>query len=183
MSLFEQPLLILLSGLLIVTILVAIWSQTGKSSLLVAGAVALAATGGMLVVERWVETDRESVERTLREIAATVAAGDLEQLLQYAHSSAVAARRRAESEFQYYEIEEVRITQFWNVEVTSDVPPERAVAKFNVSVKGGRAASGFGVRRVVRYVIVTLEKENGDWKVVSYEHDDPRRPLLRSGDN
>jgi hypothetical protein len=50
-------------------------------------------------------------------------------------------------------------------------------------VKGGRAASGFGVRRVVRYVIVTLEKENGDWKVVSYEHDDPRRPLLRSGDN
>jgi hypothetical protein len=183
MFLLEQPLLILLGGLLIVSILIAVGLQTGSSRLLVAGIAVAAVTAGLLVVERAIETEREQVERTLREIAASVQRGNLDELLSYAHSSAIDVRRQAESEFHHFQIEEVRITQFWETEVETEPAPERAVASFNVSVKGGQVAGeGIGVGRVWRHVIVTLEKEQGQWKVVSYEHNEPHPQRRRISD-
>jgi hypothetical protein len=181
MSLLEQPLLILLSGLLVVVILVAFGLLVKKLPLMLAAGAVAVLTIGLLVLERWVVTEREQVERTLHDIAATVRTGDVEQLLRYAHSSAESVRQQARAEFHLYEIEEVRITQVWEIGIEPERAPPRAVADFNVSVRGARiGGSGFGTRRVVRFVRVTLEKEAGEWKVVSYEHDDPRRPLRRS---
>jgi hypothetical protein len=179
-SIFEQPLLIGLTGLLLISILLAIWSQMGKSMFLWGAGVVLAATVGMLFLERSIETDRESVERTLQEIADAVASGEVSELLQYAHSQALGVRKQVETEFRRYDIDEVRITQIWDVEISSEPSPRRAVAHFNASVRSGRVQSGLGTRAVVRYVTVTFEKEGNDWKVVAYEHDDPQRPLQRS---
>jgi hypothetical protein len=46
-----------------------------------------------------VVTEREQVERTLHDIAATVRTGDVEQLLRYAHSSAESVRQQARADF------------------------------------------------------------------------------------
>jgi hypothetical protein len=180
MSFFEQPLLIGLTGLLLISVLVAVWSQIGGRIPLIAAGVVLLATAGMLVVERFVETERERVVRTLHEIAETVATGEVSDLLAYAHSSASDVRRQVETEFHLYQIEEVRITRVWDVEILSDRQPHRAIVRLNVSVRGGRAQADLGIRRVVRFVEVTFEKEGEDWKVIAYEHDDPQRPLQRS---
>lgn len=180
MSILEQPLLIGLTGLLLISVIIAVWSQIGGRIPPIAAGLVLIATVGMLAVERFVETDRERVVRTLHEIAETVAVGEVSDLLEFAHSSATDVRRQVEMEFHLYQIEEVRVTRVWDVEILTDREPHRAIARLNVSVRGGQVQSGFGIRRVVRFVMVTFEKEGEDWRVIAYEHDDPQRPLQRS---
>lgn len=177
MSLLESPVQIGLIGGLLLCLVFAIWWHTGHRSLLIALLAMFALTIVAIGVERYVETRREAVIRTLYEAAAQVGQDDPLRLLDYLHSSASDVRARARAQLEYYELESARITQIWSVEVDTQRTPPQAIADFNASISGA-TRSGYADRGVLRFT-VTLQPEGGQWKVLDYQYSDPVSPLRR----
>jgi hypothetical protein len=176
----ERPIHIALGGGLVTAILFVFWLQIPRRGLLVATAAAVLLTVGLVVAERMVVTDRESVVNTLYEIAETVKTKDLDKLLVFIHSQANHIRNKATREYNSYRLDDVRITQVWDVEVNSTRQPKTAEVAFNVLVTGSGSSPDFGTRRVPIYMVVKLEEEAGTWRVTHYKWDrKPHRALLR----
>jgi hypothetical protein len=55
--------------------------------------------------------------------------------------------------------------------------PCEADVTFNVVVEVTERSSGIH-HRVPRFVHLTLRKEDGEWKVATYSHDDPQHSLI-----
>ncbi len=172
----ESPLTIALSGGLIAAILFVIWLQASHRLVLIAFCVVVAATAGLVGLERLWVTDREQLNQTLYDLADTVGQKSLDELLTYIHPDAAAVRQTATSEYNHYQLDEVRITQVWETEITD---PEHAVVKFNVIVVGGTRSGDIAGQRVARYVIVWFQKHQGAWKVAGYSHHGPQEALRR----
>jgi hypothetical protein len=177
--LLENTLQIALLGALLITLLGAFWWHTGQRLLLLATLGMIVLTAGALLVERLVETDRESAIRTVHEICASIGHKPLEQLLEYVHPSAVEIRDAARAEFSRYELDAARVTQIWDVAVDPTASPPQAVVRCNISVTGGVPASGISRQVIVRYVVVTLARDQQRWKVLTYEHAPPQNALQR----
>jgi hypothetical protein len=171
--LFEKPLFILIMGVLTAVVLGGLWTQTGRKSALYAFLAALGATAGLLLVERWVQTDRERIIATLHEIARVVERNDVQAALRYTHSRAEWIRRQAAAELPRYDFREVRIKPNIVVEISPKADPPTATAKFNAVVVASDKQGLFSDSRVPRFVTVKFEKEGRDWRVVGYEHQEP----------
>jgi hypothetical protein len=176
----EKPTTIGLIGGLATAVLFVVWLQAPRRGLLLGMLGALALTATLLLVERLVITDREALEQTLYEIADTVRQKDLEKLLPYIHSSAHAVRAEATREYNLYRLDDARITQVWAVNVQSEAQPKQAEIEFNVMVTGGPQTAGLGTRRIVVYMLVRFEQENGQWKVTHYEWHEASHALRRN---
>jgi hypothetical protein len=177
--LFEESLLVVVLGVAAAVILALAWLHTGYRPLLYTAAVCLLGTVLGVMLERRVVTDREAVEATLREAARDVERNDLESLLARVHSESPQIRAQAAAEFPKYVFQSVSIKS--NLQITFDQPsdPSEATATFNVLVIGRLREQSLESWRVPRFVIVTFRKQDGQWKVFSYEHQDPREGLLR----
>ena len=173
----DQPLYIAILGVLTLAILAFGWMQTGYRALL-HGMIGVAAlTAGLLLLERWVETDAEQVETTLRKIGKVVESNDLDAILSYVYSGAPDTLREAQAEFPKYRFSNVNIKRNLEVEVDNSAQPPKAFATFNVGVNITEVSSG--VPYVVRrYVEITMRKENGQWKVEKYEHHEPHAGMM-----
>ena len=77
--LFENPVPAVLIGGFSLAILIGGWLKTGWRSLIVAMVAVIALTVGLVVLERYVVTDREQVDLTLRDIAALVERNDIDK--------------------------------------------------------------------------------------------------------
>ncbi len=170
--LLESPVTILVLGVISVAVLLYVWTQLQRRSLLVAAAVVLVVVAGLMLLELMVQTDAEQVEATLREIAADVERNDLPAALAHFHSTAQSARLMASGEMPKYEFAEVKVKSV-EVMVDPDHQPPKAVAKFNVVVVGSDRDQLIGRRHVPRYCEVTFLKENGHWRVSDYLHREP----------
>jgi hypothetical protein len=177
--LLEKPLVIVVIGLVTTTVLGAIWIQTGRRAALNGLLAALVATGALLALERFVETDREQIEATLHYIAQHVERNDIEAALRYAHSEAPWMRREAETELPRYDFQQVTIKPNLEVRVLSGETPEKAVAEFNVVVVISERSGILKNSRIPRFVRVTFQKEGDEWRATDYEHFDPREGFLR----
>jgi hypothetical protein len=173
--LFEKPLFIVILGLLTVVVMGGIWLQSGRKQALYAMLAALVLTGVGLFVERAVQTDREQIDTILRRVARLVERNQIDAALAYAHSTAGSIRRRAKSELPQWEFHEISIKRNLTIDVDTDASPARATARFNVLVVLSDASGTWERSRVLRYVIVTFEKEGDEWRALSYEH---RRPAI-----
>ena len=141
---------------------------------------ALAAVAGALIVvvllaSHLIDTDREIVERTLRQIAADVERNDADAVVRHIHRRRTDLIGVAESELQKYEFEQIDIKSNLTIEVESASNPPTAVAKFNVVVRGklqggGDVGAVYGDEGVRRYVVVEFQQEEGAWKVIDFEH-------------
>jgi hypothetical protein len=132
--LWEEPVYIAILGGVTVAFLAFGFMQTRSRALLTATLVAAALTGVLLLVERWVETERERIDATLRRIALDVERNDLDAILSHVYSEADWTRDQARAEFPKYEFTRVDIKRNLEVEVDDSVQPPRAVATFNVRV-------------------------------------------------
>jgi hypothetical protein len=180
-GLFEEPLLVVVLGLILAAILSFAWLHTGRRPLLYAAFASLLGIVLGVMLERWVITDREAVTAELYAAARDVQRNDLESLLNRVHSESPEIASRAREEFPRYEFESVSIKS--NLRITFDQPsqPTEATAAFNVVVVG-RYRDESMQWRVPRYVEVTFRKEHGQWKAYSYHHQDAREGLLRRDD-
>ncbi len=164
----EQPLYLIILGLVAVVGFGFGWMQTGYRALLYLAVGSAICAGGLLLLERLVVTDAEEVESVLHQIAGDIERNDLPAVLAAIHPDAVQTRQRAEAEFPNYEIDYVDIKSNLKVDVDDDAVPPKAMATFNVMVKGRERS--FGPFTVPRFVEVTLVKVDDRWLALDYRH-------------
>jgi hypothetical protein len=181
--LFEQPLIIVFLGVAATLVLGALWSATGRKELLIAAGVALVLMAAGLVTEKMIVTDREAIRATLQEIARDVRTNDHQALLQHIDASAPALKQKAKSELPNYKFSECRITRVNLIDVDASAEPRSAIAEFNVVATGTFRYEGTELTdSVPRWIKLQFVKGNdGLWRVVHYEHDDPQRMMMDRG--
>lgn len=167
--LLEEPLYVAAFGGIFLVILVASWLNTGHRALLIGAVFVGLITGGLLILEQAIVTPREEIEQTLHRIAADVARNDVPAVLSHIHSEAVAGRARAQLELPRWNFERVTVKRNLEVEL-KDTQPATAIAEFNAVVVLNDSTGVMGTRTIPRFVIATLKKENGKWRVFDYEH-------------
>ncbi len=174
--LYENPLPAILIGGLSALILAAGWLKTGSRWLLAGLLVAIALTVTLVLVERFVETDREQITATLYRIANLVEHNEITEAVEYAYSGAPEVGSEALEELSNYRFSSVRIKRNLEVDVFPDEAPPRAVAEFNVVVVVSTKNGLITDRQVPRYVEVTfMEEDDGPWRVSGYRHYEPLR--------
>jgi hypothetical protein len=167
--LFEDPWLIVGLGALSEALLgVAAWRTRRGAVLAVMGGVVVL-TGLALLLERWVVTDREAVEDTLRAAAAAVLAGDERKVLEFI---APEAPREIQDAVRRY----LNRAEFTNIVIRA---PDTQVMKgaqrtarvrFTAHVKV-RLKSGDALAReeFPVFLEVRFRKERDTWLVTGYE--------------
>lgn len=171
MTIFESPILMIVIGLTTAALLGGLWLQTGKRVLLVVMLGVLGLTAAGIILERSIETDREQIDKTLHRIARDVERNDRAAVLKHVHSRATQIRQAAATETAMYRFERVTIKSNLEITVAADTEPKTATATFNVVVVG--SGGGLGKHsRVPRFVTLDLEQEDGQWRVLSYAHED-----------
>lgn len=175
--LWEDPVVIALLGLVTIAILAFGWMQTRSRAMFSATLGALALTAMLLLVERWVQTERELIDLTLRQIAVDVERNDLDAILSHVYSGAPQTLAQARAEFPRYHFKRVDIKRNLEVELDESQQPPLAIATFNVRVDVTELSTQI-MHPVARFVRLTLRKESGTWKVATYEHDEPHRSVI-----
>jgi hypothetical protein len=176
--LFEQPLAIVIIGVVLLLGLGTAWSMTGRKELLYALGATLALIVVGLIVERLVITDREAIQATLLTIARDVQSNNRRAILGHVHSSATELKQRAETELANYQFTECRVTRIHLVDVNARAQPRSAVVEFNVIASGTFRQGTLEVSdtSVPRWVRLNMLRENdGRWTVESYEHAPPQQ--------
>jgi hypothetical protein len=173
MWLFESPWTIVIGGVALTVMFGGGWIQTGQKPALIGAVVALALTGVLLAVERFLVTDREEVTRTLHQIAADVASNDVERVLDHIHPYREEVKELARHEMPRYKFDEVRITKVHNVTVNEAFIPKQAIIEFNVVVTGS-SRQGLDQGKYPRFVIVTFLQDGDRWKISNYQHHEPQ---------
>lgn len=167
--LFDQPLYIIVIGVLMAAMLAGGFLQTGRNVLFFAALGCLVLTGAMVGVERLVVTDREAVRQTLLDAAQAVENNDLDAVLEIVHPKAENVRALAQSVQRQHHFTSVRITRFERVEILADRNPPVAEIEFVVIVEGNLSNQPM---RVPRRVLMTLTKDGDHWRAVEFEHTD-----------
>lgn len=166
-ELMEQPFWIIAVGIITVLILGSGLLKTGQSSLLYALIVAVLAFGGLLATERLVETDREQIQKMIRQVARHVEREEIDAVLEWIHSKAEATRAGAQSVIPRYEFAVARVTKFRELKVNS---PTTATAEFTVRLEGRTAGGSEPNTPAILIVVVDLKKEGELWKVFSFKY-------------
>lgn len=179
--LFESPVTIVLLGVAALGVLSTVWVQTGKSAVLAVMAAVFVALIVGLAVERFVETDREKLERTIRQIARDVRANDRPRLYKHIDPAATELRARAQAEIPNYEFSDCTVTKIDRVAILADKRPKEAEADFMVRVAGNFSFQGqhLGEGTHFRYIrLYFVQDKDGEWKVRDYAHEDPSAAFM-----
>jgi hypothetical protein len=179
--LFEQPLIIVVLGMLLILALGAAWSASGRQELLYALGVAFILLIAGLVTERLVVTDSEAIRATLLQIARDVQSNNRRAVARHVYSGAPALKQKADAELPNYEFTECRVTQVHTIDVDRLAEPRSAIVEFNVVASGtfkymGDRFSDTGIPRWVKLHLV--REKDGRWTIQEYEHAEPTRGLL-----
>lgn len=164
----DQPLVIVAWGATAVLVSGVMLMKAGTRMWLVLLIASIVGFGGLFVAERLIVTDREAVRAAVTGAARAVERNDLPAVLRCVHSSASDIRERVTAEFSLHHFERVFVTRFWKVVVTPGSPPE-AVVEFNARAEGSFAGGVFS-GPAVRFVVLKLRKEDGEWRVFAFEH-------------
>lgn len=172
---FDQPLYIVVTGIVLGVIVGGLWMASGRKEMLFALGGVVALTVVWLIVERVVVTDREEIRATLVEIARDVQNNDLNRLLGHLSQSNPSLAQRAKAEMPNYKFTECRITQIHGTDVDSDSEPRSAIIEFNVQATGTFNEGSFGYTGTVpRWVQLQMVREkDGRWRVQDYKHAAP----------
>ena len=180
--LFEQPLIIVVLGMLLILALGAAWSASGRKELLWGLGAALALLIAGLITERMVVTDREAIDATLEQIARDVKGNNRRALMRHIYSGAPKLKQKAEAELPNYEFTECRITRIFSRDIDRLAEPRSAIVEFNIVAGGNFTYEGisFSDSNIPRWVKLHLVREkDGRWTVQEYIHDDPQRGFLQ----
>ncbi len=178
--LFENPWPILVTGVLLTVILTSGFLRTGRITLIWATVGVMGLTVALFFLERRIVTPMEEVEMTLHQIAAELEANNIEGVVGYIASSAPQLEKIARSRLRDVTIEQVKIKRNLHIELATRREPNLATARFNVVVVGADKAGTLGRRQGAWFFVVNFRKEQGGWRVESFEEKDPRAGLRQS---
>jgi hypothetical protein len=164
--LFEDSTFVLIAAAFFAIGFFIAFLKTGRGLyLLWLGAVGLVALV-LVLVERYVVTDRERIEETLFGAAEALAADDIAAVLDYLSPTAEPLRSEVRRRMQSLKIEEATIADL-HIEFSPLELPPRAMARFLGVLKF--EPSDVPYDRLLRRVTVKLVKEGDRWLVESYE--------------
>jgi hypothetical protein len=154
-------------GAVLLTFALVLYLQTRGRAALVAMLIVVLATGGLLVVERLIETPREAVERTLDELAAAIEANDLPGVLAFIAPTATEVRSDAETLMPLVTVEKARVLGSPEVEIDATTQPATATVKcqamVNVVVKQNGMKGPYMDRETIHFI-----QSDGRWLIESY---------------
>lgn len=178
--LMEQPLLILVTGLLLTGMCTAGFLKTGKRSLLLAASGLLILTLGLLALERTTATPREQVKATLHVIASDLERNDVTAVVNHISRHRGQLIREAKQKMAMVEILKVDIKRNLKIEIHETRGTEIAEARFNAVIRL-RLLRGLSdeMRPAPRFFVVRFRKEQGQWRIRDYEMHDPRQGIGR----
>jgi hypothetical protein len=180
MWLLEQPLYIVVIGIVVGILVGGAWYASGRKEFLYALGAVVVFTVAALVVERLVVTDAESIRSTLNEIARDVQSNDHQRLVAHISNANPSLVQRAEAEMPNYKFTECRVTKIHDTDVDASSEPRSAKVQFNVLVsgtfrQGGMEASGTHGRWVELHMV---KEQDGRWRVQDYDHRPPQQFLF-----
>jgi len=160
--LYEDQIVVLLVGGIVLVVLAAIGSQVSRVMMVLGALVGLAIAGGLALVEHQVVTDVEKVEAVLYGAAAAVEANDLAALEKYVDPEAHVLPR-ARTRLSQWKIQQVKIGNL-HIEVNPLTVPQSATATFL-----GRAEiadqSGASHLNYVGKIELQFRRTNENWLI------------------
>ncbi len=172
--LLEQPLPILAIGTISVAIAIGGFLKTGHVKLVYLAIGIFAATMGCLLIERSVVTLKEQIETTLVQITHALEQEDNEFVLSHIASSAEPIKRQLRRVLTQYVVTKAKVKR--NLTVLSK-GPNKVTASVNAVLDVSPANHRGDRFHVPNFYVVDLIKEDGCWKLTSYERRDPREGL------
>jgi hypothetical protein len=167
-ALVENPVLVgVIGGLLATLALVVFLARRNLPSLVaLVGAVALTLLG--LVIERMVETEREQVERSVREVLAAVEANDLARVFNAIDPAATRVRNDASALMPLIKVEKARSLSAVEAIVESAANPTTAMSRFRAFLQGIHTRSGMQVAYFNQQVDIHWVKRGDRWLIEDY---------------
>jgi ketosteroid isomerase-like protein len=171
--LVESPWPTLMLGLA-VEVGLAIWLiRSGRVAAIAAMGIVLAATVGLLVVERLVVTDAEAVEDALADAAAALEANDPPRVLAlFAPDSPRLAEVR--SILSRMTVRDARVGG--DLEIRFDDKAQTANTTFTARVEARDNQGQLPHEHFIRRLSVTLHRQGDRWLIYDYADSDPRGP-------
>jgi len=144
------------------------WLQTGKIGAAVVGLLlALMIPLAWVVAARWV-TDREQIEALIYDTAGAVAENRYDRVYEVIGDPATETRARAE--LPNYVFDSADVTGIRSIDLIDGSYPPEADADLNVRVDVSHRGGRFRGVRVLRRLVLKLQKLDDQWVVVQYRH-------------
>ncbi len=176
--LFEQPIPILITGILGLSAFLAALLKTGLVRFLYLAIVAVAVTLALLFVESTVVTPREEIELTLDRIARDLESNQPPRVLQHISQQSPDVRKAVERALKQVEIHRVSVKR--NLEVTfPQGSASTAIASFNAVITGSKRKGVVRNQTAPWFFVVEFSKESGEWRVTGYKRLSPQKGLGR----
>lgn len=170
----EQPILIsVVLGILALTLLY-MWTRGAHRGVAISGAVCLALIPLAWLFANLVETDEESIRKSIRQFAAHVEANDFEQAYLSIHPDRGDILARAKAELPNYEFTRARVGGFNRIRLLPGTDPREAVVDLTASVRVSLARGGIRDQAVARRLFLRMVETQNGWQVIDYEH----RPVV-----
>jgi len=163
--LLQQPLVIIVAGLVVELLLFLALQQTGKKSVAVAMVVVAVLLVGGVALERFVVTPEEAIRTTLYQIAADAQRNDVDAVVAHISRRSPETETLARRRMGPVTFKEVSVKQISDLTVHN--PSQSASARVRIKAVG---SAGFIDNQVVlREFDVDFVLEDGAWKVRGFE--------------
>ena len=171
----EQPIVLSLMLGAVAIALVYGWLKTGKVASAIIGLVFAAMIPvAWLIASSWV-TERESIREVLYETADAVRENDHDRVVDIISPDQPATIARARAELPRYRFDEARITGIRRIDVIEEAYPPEADVDVNVSVIVSDKRGQFAQMRVVRRLVLRMQKLDSpdgtgeSWFIIDYK--------------
>ncbi len=173
--LFENVWLIGAIGLFLTILTTYGWLQTGNSIAMRAAMGMFAATILLMLLSRWVVTDREVVRALVLQIADELEVNDVSKVRSHIHSEASETVVDAMRQLPSVKFSVANVKTIHGIDFKKTTTSTRAEVRMNVFVEVERN----GLRaNIPRWISVSFEKDRDRWLVVDFSEREPQHEFL-----
>lgn len=177
--LFENPIPLVMVGLVILTFCGVVYYTSRSTPALVATVLVAALVVSLLVLEQLVETPREGVVTTLRAAATAAEANDLERVLSFVAGEDSDAHALISEVMPQFDVTTVNVGREVDIVLDDERDPRRASARFMGFFHGRHKRSG-AVAGPRGTVSVELVRKGQVWAIEKIDLEGPWREELNS---
>lgn len=170
---FDESLPIVFVGILFEAVLLSLFVQTGRRSIMVAMIIVSIFFGGLLVAEWMIVTDTESVEGTLNSISRDLEENDPVRMAGHLSVMAPELKRKVESELGQVVIRRATIKGKPKITIHDVGYGQTATADFKGLIVGSDRRGAFQDFHYLRRFMLHFRRENDKWKLYEYEERPP----------
>jgi ketosteroid isomerase-like protein len=139
-----------------------------RAMLIISIGIALA-TAAIVMVESWIVTDKEAIEKIVRQLGKAVEKNDADTIILAISPKRIDVRERAVAEMERFVINSCRLVDFTDFKLDDSKQPVTAETTFVVFARGSDRYGNSGTAH--ERVTLVFEKDNaGNWKIIDYSH-------------